>query len=86
MYLSLAIYFGLIVVGIVIWKKYNAPRFFWYLFPIVGLLSLSVLEHFSEIYLQLSDDQRAIKFFILTSLRIAAVIALLLITLKRSFK
>ena len=86
MYISEIIFGGLFIAGIIIWKKYNDPRFFWYLFPAGGLLVLSILQNLSEIYLLLSDDQWAIEFFIFTALRIIAGAAFLLITLKKSFK
>jgi len=52
----------------------------------VGLLILTILKTLSESYLQLSGDQRAIEFFVFAGLSAVAVVALLVITLKKSFK
>jgi DMSO reductase anchor subunit len=83
MYVSGIIFIALIVADIITWKKYNDRRYFWYLFPMSGLLIITVLKHLSETYLQLSGDQRAIEFFIFAGLSAVAVVALLVITLKR---
>jgi len=85
MYLII-IFLCLIVVDFITWKKYNDRRYFLYLFPMVGLLILTILKTLSESYLQLSGDQRAIEFFVFAGLSAVAVVALLVITLKKSFK
>lgn len=86
MYISLIVYIVLFLAGVVIWKKNNDKRYFWYLFPISGLLIISVLKYLLDKYLQLTPNQHAVEFFIFTALNVFGIAALLLITLKKSFK
>jgi hypothetical protein len=86
MSISLIVYLILFVAGIVIWKKNNDKRYFWYLFPVGGLIILSVLQYLLDTYLQFSESQGVIEFFIFTALRVVAFIVLLLITLRKTFK
>lgn len=86
MYTSLIIYIGLFLAGYVIWKKYNDQEFYWSLYPVGGLLILSILDHLSNAYLQLSEGQRVIEYFAFTFLRIIAAIIIIFIILKMSFK
>lgn len=86
MYPSLIVYVVLLVAGVVKWKKNNDKRYFWYLFPVSGLLIVAVSKYLLDKYLPLTGDQHAIEFFIFAALNVIGVITLLLITLKKSFK
>lgn len=84
MYISLAIYSLLIVVGLYWWKKYNDRTFYWASFVWVALIALSLFEWWSNSYLDLSSDGRAVQFFIGTGIRITAMVAVIAIFLKGS--
>ena len=86
MHIDIIISISLLVWAFIIWKKNNDKRYFWYLFPIAGLLILSGTQYLLDKYFLLAGNQGVIQFFIFTFLRIIAGIALLLITLKTTFK
>ena len=72
--LGLLISIVLIGVGVYFWKTYSHPRYFWALFPLGLFVLIELYESISNTYLYLSDDGRAIEFFVTTGLRVVIVV------------
>ncbi len=83
---SLLAYPVLILFGIYYWKKYNDPSIPWYLFPVIGLLVLTVSQWFLGTNFNLSEDDQAIEFLIFTALRVLMGGTLLIVFLINFFK
>jgi pilus assembly protein TadC len=68
--------------GIFLWKKSNHPEFFWSLFPVGGVIMISILEHLSEAFSWLNDDQKVAEYYVSFTLRVIAFIAFFAITIR----
>jgi hypothetical protein len=83
--ISLLVGIGLLVVAIILWKKYDDSNYFWISLIMGGGVLIGVVEHLSESFLQLSGAQRIIEFYVYEALRGAALIATVVFGLRILF-
>lgn len=87
-YMDISLLVGAFIVagGLILWRRYNDTYYFWGSLLIGGVVLIGVLQHLSNAFLQLSDDQRVVEFYTYTVLRGMAFIAIVVHTLRKLLK